>query len=110
MTLERQERRGMPMLSVRLPQRTIAQLDALAAERGVARTRVVRQLLDAGLADRSLPSGEPPTEEELVALLSERARAGNVAAIRSLLAREHVLDPRERAVALFSEMVRERQP
>ena len=43
-------------------------------------------------------------------MLSERARAGNVAAIRSLLAREHVLDPRERAVALFSEMVRERQP
>ena len=71
----------MPMLSVRLPEQTIAQLDELAAERRVTRTRVIRQLLDAGLADRSLPSGEPPTEEELVALLSERARAGNVAAI-----------------------------
>lgn len=56
------------------------------------------------------PSSEPPNEEQLLALLSERARAGNVAAIRSLLAREQLSDPRSRAIALFQEMVAERQP
>jgi hypothetical protein len=104
MTVERREKGGMPMLSVRLPTRTIEQLDALAAERGVTRTRVVRQLLDAGLIGRLAPSSEPPSEAELVTLLSERARAGNVSAIRSLLVREHVADPRERAIALFQSM------
>src|SRR5215207_1250203 len=101
---------GMPMLSVRLPRSTIEALDDLAQERGITRTRVVRQLLDAGLRGRPAVNGEPPSEEELVALLSERARAGNVSAIRSLLAREHMLDPRERALALFQELARERQP
>jgi hypothetical protein len=62
----------MPMLSVRLPRRTIRQLDTLAAERGITRTRVVRQLLDAGLIGRPAPSSEVPTEAELVALLAER--------------------------------------
>jgi hypothetical protein len=108
MTVERREKGGMPMLSVRLPAATIAQLDALAVERGITRTRVVRQLLGAGLVGRPAPSSEPPTEAELVALLSERARAGNVSAIRSLLVREHVTDPRERAIAAFESMVRER--
>jgi predicted DNA-binding protein len=89
----------MPMLSVRLPESTIERLDALAAERGITRTRAVRQLLDAGLEGR-------PSEQELVTLLS-RARSGNVAAIRSLLAREHLTDPRERAIAMFGALVRE---
>jgi hypothetical protein len=65
--------------------------------------------LEAGLRDRPAPSSEPPTEDELVALLSERARAGNVSAIRSLLVREHLADPRERAVELFRSMVENRQ-
>jgi hypothetical protein len=107
MTQNRREPGGMPMLSVRLPSSTITRLDALAAERGVTRTRAVRQLLDAGLAGRPAVASEPPTEAELVSLLSERARAGNVSAIRSLLAREHLTDPRERAVALFTAMVHE---
>ena len=42
--------------------------------------------------------------------MREKARGGNVAAIRSLLAREYVKDPRTRAVDLFAEMVAERQP
>lgn len=97
----------MPRLSVRLPKATLARLDALARDRGVTRTRAIRQLLDAGLADRPMVPSEPPTEAELVTLLAERARAGNVSAIRSLLAREHLTDPRERAVALFAAMVQE---
>ena len=105
MTAEGREKGGMPMLSVRLPRRTIRQLDTLAAERGITRTRVVRQLLDAGLIGRPAPPSATPSEAELVALLGERARAGNVSAIRSLLAREHVMDPHERALAIFQSMV-----
>jgi hypothetical protein len=41
------------------------QLDALALERGVTRTRVVRQLLEAGLRDRPAPPYETPSEDEL---------------------------------------------
>jgi hypothetical protein len=52
----------------------------------------------------------PPAEEELLDLLAEKARGGNVAAIRSLLAREYVKDPRTRAIDLFAKMVAERQP
>jgi hypothetical protein len=43
------------------------QLDALAADRGVTRTRLVRQLLEAGLRDGPEPPSEPPSEEELLA-------------------------------------------
>jgi hypothetical protein len=65
MTPESREPGGMERLSVRLPRRTLAQLDTLAAERGITRTRVVRQLLDAGLIGRPAPSTEPPSEAEL---------------------------------------------
>jgi hypothetical protein len=60
------------------------QLDSLAEERGVTRTRLVRQLLEAGLRDRPPPPSDTPSEEELLALLAEKARTGNVAAIRTL--------------------------
>jgi Ribbon-helix-helix protein, copG family len=96
-------------LSVRLTDRMFLQLDALAAERGVDRTRVVRQLLEAGLSDRPAPPSETPSEEELVDLLAEKARMGNVAAIRTLLAREERKDPRKAALALFEEMAARRQ-
>jgi hypothetical protein len=99
----------MSQLSVRLTDQMLGELDALARERGATRTRVVRQLLEAGLRDRPTPCAEPPTEEELVALLSEKARQGNVAAIRSLLAREHVTDPRERALGIFEAMIEGRR-
>ena len=42
--------------------------------------------------------------------MAEKSRQGNVAAIRSLLAREETTDPRARAVALFQELALERQP
>jgi hypothetical protein len=85
------------------------QLDALAAERGVTRTRLVRQLLEAGLRDRPPPSSDTPSEEELLELLAEWAWMGNVAAIRTLLVREEQKDPREAALALFEEMAARRQ-
>jgi len=94
----------MEQLSVRLPDRVFRQLDDLAAERGVTRTGVVRQLLEAGLRGRPVPHTEPPTETELLDLLADRARMGNVAAIRSLLAREVDQDPRERLMSEFRRM------
>jgi hypothetical protein len=85
------------------------QLDALAAEHGVDRTRVVRHLLEAGPRDRPAPPVDTPSEDELLGLLTEKARMGNVAAIRTLLAREERKDPRSAALALFEEMAAGRQ-
>jgi hypothetical protein len=100
----------VPQLCVRLSGSLVARLDALAEERGVNRTRVVRQLLEHGLRDRPVTHPDPPSEDELLDLLAERARMGNVAAIRTLLVREEQKDPRARAIALFQEMAAERQP
>ena len=101
--------RTVERLSVRLTDRMFLQLDALAAERGVDRTRLVRQLLEAGLRDRPAPPSDTPSEEELLELLAEKARMGNVAAIRTLLVREEQKDPRAQALALFEEMAGRRQ-
>ena len=99
----------MERLSVRLTDRMFRQLDALALERGITRTRLVRQLLEAGLRDRPPPPSETPSEDELLDILAEKARAGNVAAVRTLLAREEQKDPRKAALALFEEMAARRQ-
>jgi hypothetical protein len=96
-------------LSVRLTDRMFWQLDALAEEHGITRTRLVRQLLEEGLRDRPAPPSDTPSEEELIALLTEKARMGNVAAIRALLVREEQRDPRKQALALFQEMAERRQ-
>jgi hypothetical protein len=86
------------------------QLEAAASAAGVPAARFVRQLIAQAVAGRSVGAPDPPTEEELYDLLAEKARQGNVAAIRSLLARKQVTDPRERALALLRDMVVERQP
>ena len=70
----------------------------------------MRQLVAAAVAGRPVANPDPPTEDELLALLAEKARQGNVAAIRSLLLREENRDPRKRALALFSEIAADRQP
>jgi hypothetical protein len=87
-----------------------AQLEAVAAERGVSCARFVRELIAQAVVGTRVEGLGPPGEEELLDLLAEKARGGNVAAIRSLLAREHIKDPRQRAIDVFSEMVAERQP
>ena len=99
----------MISLHFRCPQSLVERLDALAEERGIDRSRVVRQLLEAGLRDRPAPPSEPLSEEELLSVLNEKARNGHVAAARALLARLQEHDPRERAIALFQEMVERRQ-
>ena len=84
----------MERLIVRLTDRMFRQLDALALERGITRTRLVRQLFEAGLRDRPPPPSETPSEDELLAILTEKARAGNVAAVRALPVREERKDSR----------------
>jgi predicted transcriptional regulator len=73
------------LIGVRLSPALLERLDALAGLRGVSRSAVLRQLVaEAALA----PADAVPGEAELLAVLAERARAGNVAAIRMLLERE----------------------
>jgi hypothetical protein len=97
-------------VTVRLSDRMSGQLEAAAAAAGVPAARFVRQLIAHAVVGSPVESPEPPSEEELIDLLAEKARQGNVAAIRSLLARGHATDPRERALAVLQEMVAERQP
>jgi hypothetical protein len=87
-----------------------AQLEAAAKERGMSCARFVRHLISDAVAGTPVRSAGRPSEEELLELLAEKARQGNVAAIRSLLTREALSDPRSRAIELFQEMVAERQP
>ena len=100
----------MARVTVRLTDRMSAQLEAVAEERGVSCARFVRELIARAVVGKRVEGLGPPAEEELLDLLAEKARGGNVAAIRSLLAREYVKDPRTRAIDLFAEMVAERQP
>jgi hypothetical protein len=54
---------------------------------------LLRQLRETGLRERPTLPSETPSEEELLAILGEKARAGNVAAVRTLLARDEAKDP-----------------
>lgn len=100
----------MARVTVRLTDRMSAQLEAVADGQGVTCARFVRQLIAQAVAGKRVEGLGPPSEDELLDLLAEKARSGNVAAIRSLLAREAMSDPRGRAIALFQEMAAERQP
>jgi len=99
----------MPRITLRLREQMLAAIDDLARERSVSRTDVVRDLLSAGLRDRPTPAVEPLDERELLAVLDEAARRGNVSAARSLLARRGYLDPREAARDEFRRMIEERR-
>jgi hypothetical protein len=99
----------MPRLSFRLPEVTLERLDALAADLGISRTALVRRMIDVGLSDRPLPPAKLPTEDELLAVLGERARAGNTSAARSLLVRLEGRDQRAEALAQFAAMIEEQR-
>ena len=80
-------------VTVRLSPPLLARLDALAEARGVARSVCLRSLVaDAAL----LPGEEVPGVRELLAITAERARAGNMAAVRMLLEREERRSPEDR--------------
>lgn len=88
-----------------MPASLIERLDALATERRVDRSRLIRQLLDHGLEDRPEVTYEPMSEDELIGVLTEPARNGNVCAARSLLARPDAASPRDRLIAEFQAAV-----
>jgi hypothetical protein len=94
-------------LTIRLTDRMSEQLEALAHERGLSRARFVRQLISEAVAGVATAVPAPPTEE-LVAILAEKARQGNVAAIRTLRVREEQRDPRERTLLALQQLATER--
>ncbi len=71
-------------LSVRVSRHLAGRLDELAANRGVGRSAMLRQLI----MDAAPNGDELPTEEEILRLLWERARSGNVGACKYLLQRD----------------------
>jgi hypothetical protein len=91
-----------------MPHSLLNRLDALAWEHGMSRARFVRRLVEQALGGAPVVDLEPPTEDELLALLAEKARAGNVAACRTLLVREEQRAPRSRVLEMFREMTEER--
>ncbi len=72
--------------TVRLADRMSAQLEAAAGEHGMTCAGFVRQLIAEAIAGKRVEGLGAPSEEELLELLAEKARKGNVAAIRTLLA------------------------
>jgi hypothetical protein len=100
---------GQPRITLRIREKTLVALDDLAAERGLTRAEVARDLIAAGLRDRLPLEAEPPTEQELLAVLAEASRRGNVSAARSLLARRGYMDPKDQAREEFRRMIDERR-
>jgi hypothetical protein len=94
----------MPRFTVRCTERTLGRLDTLARERSMTRAALVRRLVEGAIDGMPLPVVDAPDRDELLALLSEKAREGNVAAIRALLTREEQADPRERAIMAFEQL------
>jgi hypothetical protein len=73
-------------VSVRLSAEMLARLDGIAAAWGLNRAATVRRLVE--LADAGVAPVGVPTMDELVAIASEKARCGNMAAVSFLAARQ----------------------
>ena len=73
-------------ISVRLSAAMLARLDGIAAAWGLNRAATMRRLVE--LADLDAPPVGVPTTDELVAIASEKARNGNMAAVSFLAARQ----------------------
>jgi metal-responsive CopG/Arc/MetJ family transcriptional regulator len=100
---------GQPRLVVRVREQLLDAIDAAARERGLSRAETVRDLLAVALRDRLPLAAEPPTKQELLAVLAEASRRGNVSAARSLLARRGFVDPKDQAREEFRRMIEERK-
>ena len=83
----------MERVSARRTDRMFSQLDAFALERGDP-DAAGPPVVGGGASGRPPPPSETPSEKELLAILTERARAANLAAVRTLLVREEQKDPR----------------
>ena len=76
----------MTIISLRLMSEQLERLDELAESRGLSRSDTLRRLIDEATMSPD-DRHRLPDAQELLVLLGERARAGNVAAIRVLLER-----------------------
>ena len=65
----------MPQVTVRLTDSTLARLDALCAVRRVNRARLIRELIVSAVDGARVDPPDTPSADELLELLSERARA-----------------------------------
>jgi ribbon-helix-helix CopG family protein len=68
-------------VTLRLSDRQLAKLDELAGATGGSRSRALQRLIDAADEPTVAP---PPSQEGLLDVLHQRARAGSVAAIAEL--------------------------
>jgi hypothetical protein len=96
-------------LGVRLSDLQHAKLEALAERDGTSKSDVVRALIDAVSVDVEIPAAPRLSEDEILDLLHQRARAGRTSALLALLKREEDRDPRARTLELFRAMVEERR-
>lgn len=77
-------------VSIRLSSALLERLDALAEARRMSRSQTLRALV----AEATMVAGEVvPGEDELLQIIAERARAGNMSAVRILLERQARRDP-----------------
>ncbi len=73
-------------VTVRLMSEQLERLDTVAESRGLSRSDALRRLIDEATLTRA--RWQLPDAQELLMLLGEKARSGNVAAIRALLDRQ----------------------
>jgi len=93
-----------PRVTVRFSTAGYRRLQGLAKARGLSLARTVRMLVDEGSPDGPIQPRPHLTEQDLLALLTERAEDGNVAAIRQLLEIERNQDPRKAAMDALQRM------
>ncbi len=98
-----------PRLTVRLTPDARHKVQALAESRGVSAAHAVRQLIAEADVDATPRPPRHLSEEELIDVLHERAAAGNVSAVKELLAIERERDPRESALEALERMAEERR-
>lgn len=89
-------------IKIRLAERNVGRLDALAAERGQTRSGVIGHLLDGPASAPDLPS-----RERALQLLAESAEQGSVTA-RVALARLLAADHAQTSDSPFDELARRR--
>jgi hypothetical protein len=74
-------------VSAKLSPALLARLDSIAADWGLNRASTLRRLVEIAGVDAVAPL-EVPTMDELIAIASEKARAGNMSAVAWLAQRQ----------------------
>jgi metal-responsive CopG/Arc/MetJ family transcriptional regulator len=75
----------MQRVSARLPDAVIAKIDQFASDNGVNRSCALKAFVEGELPARREQHAEVADRDELLGLLTERARDGHVTAMKTLL-------------------------